>query len=183
MSVQLALLQRLSLIIGHPTTTLALVVATMLVGTGLGSALAGIPRLRAIPGWILAVPPVALGALMIGFGQVGELSLLPSLTTAAVACGSMAGLTGLALGVAFPTGIRLFAASDVAVTQAWALNGAFSVLGSVAGALGGLLLGSRGLVAAAIPCYVLAWLIVVLHARSPLRIAGGEGALPQETGG
>jgi hypothetical protein len=174
MAVQLALLQRLSLILGHPVTTLALVVATMLVGTGLGSALAGVRGLRAIPGWILAVPPVVLGTLIIVVGHIGELSRLPSLTAASVACGGVAGLTGLALGVAFPTGIRLFAASDVAVTEAWALNGAFSVLGSVAGALGGLLLGSRGLVAAAVPCYVLAWLIVLLSSRSPLRFAPGE---------
>jgi hypothetical protein len=68
----------------------------------------------------------------------------------------------------------LFAHSEVAVTEAWALNGAFSVLGSVAGALGGLLLGSRGLVAAAIPCYVLAWMVVLMGARWPLRLAAGE---------
>jgi hypothetical protein len=177
MAVQLALLQRLSLILGHPATTLALVLATMLVGTGLGSALAGIGRLRDIPGWVLAVPPVVLGALIIGFGQVGELSRLSSLSAAAVACGGLAGLTGLALGVAFPTGIRLFARSDVAVTEAWALNGAFSVLGSVASALGGLLLGSRGLVAAAIPCYLLAWVIVLLGTRSPLL----SGVLGEDT--
>jgi hypothetical protein len=181
MAVQLALLQRLSLILGHPASTLALVIATMLVGTGLGSALAGIGRLRDIPGWVLAVPPVVLGALIIGFGQVGELSRLSSLSAAAVACGGLAGLTGLALGVAFPTGIRLFARSDVAVTEAWALNGAFSVLGSVASALGGLLLGSRGLVAAAIPCYLLAWVIVLLGTRSPL-LSGvlGEDTLRSE---
>jgi hypothetical protein len=172
--VQLALLQRLSLIIGHPTTTLALVVATMLAGTGLGSALAGLRLLRAVPGWILAVPPVVLGILIFGFGHLGELTRLSSLTAAGLACGGVAGLTGLALGVAFPTGIRLFARTDVGVTEAWAINGAFSVLGSVAGALGGLLLGSRGLVAAAMPCYVLAWLIVLLSTRSPLRFAAGE---------
>jgi hypothetical protein len=176
MAVQLALLQRLSLILGHPVTTLALVIATMLVGTGLGSALAGKEGLREIPGWILAVPPVVLGSLILGFGLVGELSRLSSLWTAIVACGGLAALTGLALGVAFPTGIRLFAQSDVAVTQAWALNGAFSVLGSVAGALGGLLLGSRGLMAAAMPCYVLAWLIVrrSAGASSRLGVAGKE---------
>ncbi|HWN17609.1 MAG TPA: hypothetical protein VNO19_01725 [Gemmatimonadales bacterium] len=178
MAVQLALLQRLSLIIGHPTTTLAVVVATMLVGTGVGSALAGVERLRAVSGWVLAIPPAVLGALIVGFGHVGELSRLSSPTAAAVACGGLAGLTGLALGVAFPTGIRLFARSEVAVTEAWALNGAFSVLGSVGGALGGLMLGSRGLVAAAVPCYVLAWLVVLLGARRPLRLAAGEpGAL------
>jgi hypothetical protein len=168
MAVQLALLQRLSLIIGHPVATLALVIATMLLGTGLGSALAGLRGLRAVPGWTLTAPPVVLGALIIGFGHIGELSQLSSLTAASMACGSLAGLTGLALGVAFPTGIRLFGHSDIAVTQAWALNGAFSVLGSVTGALGGLLLGSRGLVAAAVPCYMLAWLLVLPGTRSPL---------------
>ena len=167
MAVQIALLQRLSLILGHPVTTLALVIANMLLGTGLGSALAGVRQLRDFPGWVLALPPVVLGSLIIGFGQVGELSGIPSLSAAAVVCGGLAGLTGLALGVALPTGIRLFAKSDVAVTEAWALNGAFSVLGTVAGALGGLLLGSRGLLAAALPCYVLAWMIVILGSRSP----------------
>ncbi len=165
MAVQLALLQRLSLILGHPVTTLALVIAAMLLGTGLGSTVAGSRRLRNIPAWVLAVPPVVLGSSIIGFGHLGELSRLSNLWTTTVVCGGLAGVTGLALGVAFPTGIRLFAPSDVAVTQAWALNGAFSVLGSVAGALGGLLLGSRGLLAAAMPFYVLAWLIVFVEGR------------------
>jgi len=75
-------------------------------------------------------------------------------------CGGVAGLTGLVLGFAFPTGIRLIARSELAVTQAWAVNGAFSVLGSVGGALGGLLWGSRGLLLAALPCYIVACLIV-----------------------
>jgi hypothetical protein len=56
MAVQLALLQRLSLILGHPVTTLALVIATMLLGTGLGSGLAGVRQLRHIPGWVLRYP-------------------------------------------------------------------------------------------------------------------------------
>jgi hypothetical protein len=167
MAVQLALLQRLSVILGHPATALALVIATMLVGTGVGSALAGARRLRASPEWILAIPPVVLGTLIIGFGHLGDVSRLPSLTIAAAVCGALTGATGVALGVALPTGIRLFADSELAVTQAWALNGAFSVLGSVAGALVGLLLGSRGLMLAALPCYLLAWMIVLLAERSP----------------
>jgi hypothetical protein len=152
MAVQLAVLQRLSVILGHPATALALVIATMLVGTGLGSALAGARWLRADPKWVLAVPPVWLATLIVGFGHLGAVSGLPSLTIAASVCGVLTGVTGVALGVALPTGIRLFAGSELAVTQAWALNGAFSVLGSVAGALGGLLLGSRGLMLAALPC-------------------------------
>jgi hypothetical protein len=174
MAVQLALLQRLTLILGHPTNTLALVIATMLLGTGAGSALAGIGRFRAVPGRMLVVPLLALGSLMIGFGHLGDLSRVSSVTAGAVACGGVAGLMGLALGIAFPTGVRLFARSDLAVTEAWTLNGAFSVFGSAAGALGGLLLGSRGLIAAAIPCYLLAWLIVLLNTRSSQMVLSNE---------
>jgi hypothetical protein len=179
MAVQLALLQRLSLILGHPTTTLALVIATMLVGTGLGSALAGSRSLRDIPGWTLGVPPAVLTGLIIGFVHVGELSRFTSLSVGAMACGGVAGLTGVALGVAFPTGIRMFANSELAVTQAWALNGAFSVLGSVAGALGGLLLGSRGLLVAALPCYLLTWIMMLLNTRSALRAAPRASEVPR----
>jgi hypothetical protein len=171
MTVQLALMQRLSVILGHPLTTLALVLATMLVGTGLGSAIAGARPLRDLPAGLLALPPVVLGTLILGYSQVGTLSL-SSLTTTAVACGGLAGLTGIALGVAFPTGIRLFAVNDAAVTEAWALNGAFSVLGSVLGALGGLLLGSRGLLVVALPCYLLAWTLVLLRRRSQAKPIG-----------
>jgi hypothetical protein len=180
MAVQLALLQRLSLIIGHPTTTLALVVATMLAGTGLGSAFAGLRSLRGMPAYVVSVPAVALCGLIVGFGGLGHLSQLSSLTASSLTCGGVAGVTGLALGVAFPTGIRLLAPSDLAVTQAWAVNGAFSVLGSVGGALGGLLLGSRGLVVAALPCYILAWLIVLSGERTPQRFSRAQSApLPE----
>ncbi len=160
MAVQLALLQRLSLIIGHPTTTLALVVATMLAGTGVGSVLAGIPYIRARPAVTLSIPPLILGSLIVGFGHLAHLSQLSSVAATQLTCGGVAGLTGLVLGFAFPTGIRLIARSELAVTQAWAVNGAFSVLGSVGGALGGLLWGSRGLLLAALPCYIVACLIV-----------------------
>jgi hypothetical protein len=124
-----------------------------------------------MPALVLSIPPIVLCGLIIGFSGVGHLSQLSSLTASSLTCGSVAGVTGVALGVAFPTGIRLLAPSDLAVTQAWAVNGAFSVLGSVGGALGGLLLGSRGLVVAALPCYTLAWLIVLLSERAPLRVS------------
>jgi hypothetical protein len=166
LTVQLALLQRLSLIIGHPTTTLALVIATMLMGTGAGSALAGHARLRRMSFPVLLIPVIVLSMLIIAFPRVGSLSELSSLTVSALGAGSITGLTGLALGVAFPTGIRIFARSDTAVAEAWALNGAFSVVGSVLAAIVGLMFGSRVLLAAAIPLYALAWVLATLESRS-----------------
>jgi hypothetical protein len=166
LTVQLALLQRLSLIIGHPTSTLAMVIATMLMGTGVGSALAGHRWLRELSGLVLLSPVVLLIVLIVAFPYVGGLSQLPSLTASAVGAGSITGLTGVALGVAFPTGIRVFARSDTAVAEAWALNGAFSVVGSVLAAIVGLMFGSRHLLELAVPLYALAWVLVMRESRS-----------------
>jgi hypothetical protein len=158
MAVQLALLQRLSLIIGHPVTCLALVVASMLLGTGLGSALAGHEWLRRAPLATLSLPVTGVLVLAAAFGHVGVLDELPSVLWA----GLLTGVVGLVLGVALPTGIRTFALNGSAVAEAWALNGAFSVLGSALAALGGLVIGSRGLLVAAVPCYALALLLVAV---------------------
>jgi len=49
---------------------------------------------------------------------------------------------------------------EVRVAETWAANSAFSVLGSTLAALGGLVLGSHGLVTLAPPCYLLAWVLV-----------------------
>jgi hypothetical protein len=165
MAVQLALIQRLSIVLGHPITCLALVVATMLLGTGLGSAAAGLPRLRRAGATVLLVPLAFVTLLVLTFGRIAALDAIPSLTWTAVGAGLLSSLAGLALGVALPTGMRAFAPTSVAVTEAWAINGAFSVLGSAAAALGGLILGSRGLLAAAIPAYGLALTILVISRR------------------
>ena len=168
MAVQLALLQRLSIIVGHPITCLALVVASMLLGTGLGSALAGHEWLRRAPLVTLSLPVAAVGLLAATFGHVGVLDEIPSVLWA----GLLSAVVGLALGVALPTGIRTFALNSTAVAEAWALNGAFSVLGSALAALGGLVIGSRGLLIAAVPCYALALLLVAVSRRSawPVRV-------------
>ncbi len=160
MSVQLALHQRLSILLGHPTTTLALVVATMLLGTGIGSALSGYPPLRNAPRLTLAIPALAVAFLVgIAFPLIGRLSDAPTLIWTAVGAAALAGTMGVALGVALPTGMRLLAHHERAVAEAWAINGAFSVLGSALAALVGLMVGSRWLALLALPCYAVVWVV------------------------
>jgi hypothetical protein len=55
--------------------------------------------------------------------------------------------------------MRLFAQGETALAEAWAINGAFSVLGSTLAALAGLMLGSRWLAGLAIPCYATVWMV------------------------
>jgi hypothetical protein len=172
MAVQLALLQRLSIVIGHPVTCLALVLASMLLGTGLGSALAGHERLRSVPSVVLGIPVASVALLAAAFGQVGLLGHLPSVLWA----GLLSGIVGVTLGVALPTGIRAFASNGAAVAEAWALNGAFSVLGSALAALGGLVIGSRGLLIASLPCYVLALVLLAASRRTAWSLSGATTA-------
>ena len=159
MAVQLALHQRLSILLGHPTATLALVIAMMLLGTGIGSAVSGYSPFRSAPSLTLAVPPLAVAMLVIAFPMVGRFSEAPTLLWTAVGAALLSGTMGVALGVALPTGMRLFTQGEQELAEAWAINGAFSVLGSTLAALAGLMLGSRWLAGLAIPCYALVWMV------------------------
>ena len=160
MAVQLGLHQRLSIVLGHPTTTLALVIATMLLGTGVGSALAGLMADRVPPAVLLTVPIVAVAGVSAGFHWIPRLGELSSRLGVAIGAGLLSGVLGLALGVALPTGMRVFTSSEADVAEAWTVNGAFSVVGSVLAAVGGLAMGSRTLLIAAIPLYGLALVLV-----------------------
>jgi hypothetical protein len=159
MAVQLALHQRLSIILGRPTETLALVIAAMLLGTGIGSALSGRRWVRLSPSAALGIPFLATLALLVVFPGIESLNSLYSATSTSAAAGVLSLIMGAALGIALPTGLVLFAKSEVAVAEAWAINGGLSVVGSAFGALGGLVLGSRGLMGLAVLCYALAWFL------------------------
>jgi len=168
MGVQLALHQRLAIILGRPTITLATVLSAMLLGTGCGSALAGVGALRRRPRATLLIPLLGLTALSLGFPLAGELSRMSSLAATMAAAAAVSFAAGASLGAALPTGLALYAPSEAAVAESWAINGAFSVLGSSLAAFAGLLFGSQRLVELALPCYLIAWLAVVLEVGRPL---------------
>jgi len=166
MGVQLALHQRLAIILGRPTITLATVLSAMLLGTGCGSALAGTDALRRRPRATLLIPLLGLGVLWLAFPLASELSRITSLGATMAAAAAISFAAGAALGVALPTGLALYARTEAAVAESWAINGAFSVLGTSLAAFSGLLFGSQRLVALAVPCYLIAWLAATQHQRA-----------------
>jgi len=133
MLLQFALLQRFSVFLGHPTWSLAIVLFSMILFTGLGSLLSDRVdvtgrRALAIPAAI-AAGIAALTAILPIATQAGMGLSLP--LRAAVVLLVTAPLSTL-LGFCFPIGMRLVGRSDAAVTPwLWGVNGAFSVLGSV----------------------------------------------------
>lgn len=132
MAAEVALVQRMHVVLGHPSYALIVVLAGLLVATGLGSALS--PRL------VRTRRGVAVASLV----AAAVLSLLPHLAIAPLAratldapfavraawTGGCASIVGLVLGMLFPSGIR-YVDRVRGAPVALALNGATSVLGSV----------------------------------------------------
>jgi hypothetical protein len=127
-TVEIALIQRFVLFLGHPTYALTVVVFLLLLSSGAGSVvarrwMAGTPRLLQVLGLIAGVVllHVALLPRLLAFG-VGLTFVLKLLISAAVLMP-----LGFLMGMPFPTGLHRV---DT-VEWAWALNAAASVLGSV----------------------------------------------------
>jgi hypothetical protein len=127
-TVEISLIQRFVLFLGHPTYALTVVVFLMLLASGAGSVAArgrisGTSRLLQVLAAIgaliliyaLALPPLLSAAMGLPFA----VKLLTS--------GIVLMPLGFLMGMPFPTGLRLVEA----VEWAWALNAAASVLGSV----------------------------------------------------
>jgi SAM-dependent methyltransferase len=134
MFLEIALIMRLSLYLGHPTATLSVVLLVLLVMSGLGSRVLGRGGERAGTRLRVALAALVGYALVFTFALGGVLhatenwpafgrSLLVALTLAPL---------GFLLGAPFPSGLR--AVADRATTRIpwlWSVNSATSVLGSV----------------------------------------------------
>jgi hypothetical protein len=126
--VEISLIQRFVLFLGHPTYALTVVVFLLLLSSGAGSLAAR----RRITHGDMILPLLGLISILIVINVV----LLPWLLSAAIGLPftikllvSAMVLTplGFLMGMPFPTGLRLVKT----VEWAWALNAAASVLGSV----------------------------------------------------
>ena len=154
--VQLGLHQRLTLILGHPTLALSVVLASMLVGTGIGS-FASRPLFsdtRLAAAWMSIVAVLAL--LVLGVSGLSYLNQIDSSGGRIAAAGLLTGVVGFVLGFGFPLGVRLVApAGEWAVQKMWAINGAASIAGSSIAAIIGVGMGCRAVLATGLAFYAL----------------------------
>jgi spermidine synthase len=132
MFVEMGLMQRFVLLLGHPVYSLSVILFTLLLGGGLGSA---VSRRLGSPARTLALAIPAIIVVSLAYSW-----MLPSLFASWVAWArplriavSIAYLfpLGLLLGMPLPSGIRLIGERRPGVLAwAWGLNGAMSVLGA-----------------------------------------------------
>jgi len=134
--VEVGMIQKCVLFLGHPVYALAVVLSAILVFGGLGSRLSERLPESKLPSRLTGV--LAIAALLVTLYALAVLPLLNlglhwarELRIAATAAVLLP--LGLVLGMPMPLGIRLLAAhSPRVIPWAWGVNGAASVLGTAA---------------------------------------------------
>lgn len=129
--VEIPLIQRFILYLGHPLYALSVVLSGLLVGAGMGSLLSTRLGLAGSRRALLVL------LLLVAFAAFGAPRLLGATLGAATPLRVALSLAlllplGLAAGIPFPLGVRLLGDAGARwVPWMWAVNGAFSVLASV----------------------------------------------------
>jgi spermidine synthase len=138
MFVEISLIQRMSLFLGHPIYGLAIVLFSIILATGIGSLWSeqAMPlSSAALVGWPLVLATY-LAALPLWLGNVLDAAEPGSLIERATVCLVVVVPAGVVMGFMFPTGMRLCARIDTRITPwLWAVNGAAGVLASGAAIL------------------------------------------------
>jgi hypothetical protein len=134
MLIEVALLQRFVLLLGHPVYSLTVTLFSVLLGTGIGSVLsrrltdAALPR--AVRLVLIGIVGVAVLAV-VGLPPVIRTSISSSHAARIALTVLLITPAGVLMGVPLPAGIRLMTAHHAAlVPWAWGMNGALSVIGA-----------------------------------------------------
>ena len=143
--IELALLQKLILLMGNPTMTFALLLFTILISSGGGSLLSSRIAKNNMRNLVFVIGGIAgLGMLYVMLVPSIIYSVLaePFEIKAAVSIGLLAPI-GFLMGMPLPTGMRLLKVHRPDfIPWMWAINGAFSVLGAVLAIALGIMYGS-----------------------------------------
>lgn len=160
--VEVALIQRLILLLGHPIYTLVVILFTLLAASGLGSRFAArfpVERIHRTLGVILplviAMVIVAAFALPVLVKAAVPLSQVQRILVAAAVTFPF----GFLMGMPFPLGLRRHAQDPAGapVSSLWGINGVASVVGSIAGMMIAVAVGFTWVFLGGALCYAVAW--------------------------
>jgi spermine/spermidine synthase len=134
MLIEVSVLQRFVLLLGHPVYSLTVTLFSLLLGTGVGAAwsrrfeAATLRRTGALG--VTTVALLALGVILVATPIVAWAIPFSREVRMLVAVATLVPL-GVALGIPMPTGLRMLSArAPHMVAWAWGMNGALSVLGA-----------------------------------------------------
>jgi hypothetical protein len=134
MLLEVAVLQRFVLLLGHPVYSLTVTLFSILLGTGIGSfASRRVPMqsVKRLTVYALAAAAFLGVAAAAGLEQIVDLAIGWPLTARVAAATALLIPVGVLLGIGLPGGMRLLdRARPEIVAWGWGMNGAFSVIGA-----------------------------------------------------
>jgi len=131
MFVEIGLIQRLSTFLGHPVYALAIGLFGIILSTGIGSLASEQLPLGSGPRIVIWASLLALYLFLLPFWFPNAIAVFEGGSLAVRAMVSLAAIvpSGVLMGFAFPSGMRLVNAIDARPTPwFWAVNGAAGVL-------------------------------------------------------
>jgi len=175
MLVEISMIQRLTVFLGHPTHSFVLVLTSLLLSSGIGSYLSGrFPATRRTLMSLLGiVVAITLAYSLFLYEQFIDLMALPTAARFTMAVPVIV-LPGLYMGMAFPVGMQIVRQSHPAfVPWGWGVNGAFSVLASIVAIVLSLNVGLKATLLMGVFCYLTA-LGLVATLREPATAGAGD---------
>ena len=175
MLFEITMIQRLVLFLGYPTYSLTVTLASILVFTGLGALLSR--RLIDRAGWAMPRILAALAVLTLfyqfGLGPLTDSLLASGLGVRVFMAVVVLAPLGLCLGMFMPLGLGLVSRitdhGEEYAAWSWAVNGFFSVIGSVLTTILSMAFGFRAVQFGALAVYAVAVLAFVRLHRSAER--------------
>jgi hypothetical protein len=143
--IELALLQKLILLMGNPTMTFALLLFTLLLSSGSGSLLSTRIAKNTMRNLVFVIGGIAgIGILYVFFlPPIIYSTIAEPVEVKAVVSIAILAPIGFLMGMPLPTGMRLLKVHRPDyIPWMWAINGAFSVLGAVLAIALGIMYGS-----------------------------------------
>lgn len=160
--MELCLMQRLTLLLGHPSLSLAVVLASLLIFAGVGSLLSrklfepSVRSLRMV--LLIAVAVLVLGALFLQ--QLVRCGMRLSEIQRILLSIGITGAHGFFLGMPFPIALRLMSGpSHRLIPWGWAINAYATVVGSVLCVLCAMYWGFTAVYLLAAAAYAVAFLV------------------------
>jgi hypothetical protein len=134
MLIEVSILQRFVLLLGHPVYSLTVTLFSLLLGTGIGAAWSRRLRddtlVRSTAIMLVAIAAISIAVIAVVTPLVTWAIVFARGTRIAIAVAMLVPI-GVALGIPMPAGIRLLRArAPQMVTWAWGINGALSVVGA-----------------------------------------------------
>jgi len=164
--IEIVFLQWFSLFLGEPVYTYAVVLASMLIFTGVGSFLTAFfpenPSRMLITMMVALLGVLAATTLVTPWIFTATLGLSMSWRVAIAV--AVIGPLGVLLGMPFPIGLRIVAEeSPTLVPWAWGVNGFCTVIGSVGAMILGMVFGFKVVLLVAGVCYLGSLMVITKH--------------------